>query len=39
MTIEYLTFEDILEMHDTFLEQFGGLRGIRDLNLLMSASF
>jgi death-on-curing protein len=35
--IEYLSAEEIIAMHDAFLQQFGGLPGIRDVNLLMSA--
>jgi death on curing protein len=35
--IEYLSVEEVIAMHDAFLQEFGGLPGIRDLNLLMSA--
>lgn len=35
--IKYLTLEEVLEMHDAFIERFGGLKGIRDANLLLSA--
>ena len=35
--IEYLTAEEVIAMHDAFLQEFGGLPGIRDINLLMSA--
>ncbi len=35
--IKYLTLEEVLEMHDAFIEKFGGLQGVRDLNLLLSA--
>lgn len=35
--IKYLTLEQVLIMHDTFIEKFGGLQGIRDINLLLSA--
>lgn len=35
--IKYLTLEEVLEMHDVFIEKFGGLQGIRDTNLLLSA--
>lgn len=35
--IKYLTLEAVLEMHDAFIEKFGGLKGIRDVNLLLSA--
>lgn len=35
--IKYLTVEEVLEMHDAFIEKFGGLKGIRDRNLLFSS--
>lgn len=35
--IEYLTFEQVLEIHDELLKRYGGLSGIRDKNLLLSA--
>lgn len=35
--IKYITLEQILEMHDAFIEKFGGLKGIRDINLLLAA--
>jgi death on curing protein len=35
--IKYLTLEEVLEMHDVFIEKFGGLKGIRDINHLLSA--
>lgn len=35
--IKYLTIEQILRLHDAAVEKFGGLKGIRDLNLLISA--
>lgn len=35
--IEYLSVEEVIDMHDAFLKEFGGLQGIRDINLLMSA--
>jgi len=34
--IKYLTLEQVLKMHDAFIEKFGGLQGIRDMNLLLS---
>lgn len=34
---KYLTLEQVLEMHDAFIEKLGGLKGIRDMNLLLSA--
>lgn len=34
---KFLTVEQIIEIHDTFLEDHGGLAGIRDKRLLMSA--
>ena len=35
--IKYLTLEDVLAMHEILIERFGGLQGIRDINLLISA--
>jgi len=35
--IKYLTLEQILEMHATLVQKFGGLQGVRDANLLISA--
>ena len=35
--IKYLTADQVISFHDTLLENFGGLRGIRDKNLLYSA--
>jgi death-on-curing protein len=35
--IKYLSLEQVLKMHDAFIEKFGGLQGIRDINLLLSA--
>jgi death-on-curing protein len=35
--IKYLTLEEVLKMHDVFIAKYGGLKGVRDLNLLMSA--
>lgn len=35
--IEFLLVEEVITMHDAFLQEFGGLQGIRDVNLLMSA--
>ena len=35
--IKYLTLQQVLKMHDAFIENFGGLQGIRDINLLLSA--
>jgi death on curing protein len=35
--IKYLTFEQVLKIHDAVIEKFGGLQGIRDMNLLLSA--
>ncbi|NGX43424.1 MAG: Toxin Doc [Chlamydiae bacterium] len=37
MTTKYLTIDQALEIHDTFLELYGGLAGIRDHRLLASA--
>ncbi len=35
--IYFLSVEEVIAMHDAFLQRFGGLPGIRDINLLMSA--
>jgi death-on-curing protein len=35
--IKYITLEQILELHDTLIFRYGGLSGIRDINLLHSA--
>jgi death on curing protein len=35
--IKYLTLEQILRLHDAAIEEFGGLNGIRDSNLLLSS--
>lgn len=34
---EYLTIEQVIELHDELLKKYGGLPGIRDKNLLWSA--
>lgn len=34
---EYLTIEQVIELHDEMLKRYGGLSGIRDKNLLWSA--
>lgn len=35
--IEYLTFDELLDIHEHMIAKFGGLQGIRDKNLLLSA--
>lgn len=35
--IKYLTVEQVLRLHDAAIEKFGGLKGIRDSNLLLSS--
>jgi death on curing protein len=35
--IEFLTIEQVIELHDELLRRYGGLPGIRDKNLLWSA--
>ncbi len=35
--IKFLTFEEVLQLHDALIEKFGGLKGVRDINLLLSA--
>ena len=36
--MNYLSDEQIIELHDALIKKFGGLSGIRDRNLLESAS-
>lgn len=35
--MNYITLEQTIELHDALVEQFGGLKGIRDNHLLESA--
>ncbi|MFI5333835.1 MAG: type II toxin-antitoxin system death-on-curing family toxin [Chlamydiales bacterium] len=35
--IKFLTLQQLLRLHDAVIEKFGGLKGVRDLNLLASA--
>ena len=35
--IQFLTFSDIIEIHEYQIENFGGAAGLRDINLLKSA--
>ena len=35
--IKYLTPEQILRLHDAAIEKFGGLKGVKDSNLLLSS--
>jgi death-on-curing protein len=35
--IEYLTLDELLEIHFHMIDKFGGLRGVRDKTLLQSA--
>lgn len=37
MKIKFLTIDQVIEIHDTFLQIYGGLAGIRDHGLLASA--
>ena len=34
--IKYLTLEQVIRLHDAAIERFGGLKGVRDSNLLLS---
>lgn len=34
---DFLTVEDVLQIHDEQIEIYGGIRGVRDNNLLESA--
>lgn len=36
---EYLTVEQVIEIHEEMLHRYGGLAGIRDANLLQSSVF
>jgi death-on-curing protein len=33
----YLTYEQVIELHDQLIQKFGGIGGIRDVGLLESA--
>lgn len=35
--IKYLTLEQVLRLHDAVVKEFGGLQGVRDQSLLLSA--
>ncbi|HSX03606.1 MAG TPA: type II toxin-antitoxin system death-on-curing family toxin [Rhabdochlamydiaceae bacterium] len=35
--IFYLEIEEVIEIHDAMIKNFGGLEGVRDKNLLLSA--
>lgn len=35
--IKFLTLEQVLRLHDAVIEEFGGLTGVRDPNLLLSS--
>jgi death-on-curing protein len=35
--IKFLTLEQILRLHDAVIKKFGGLKGVRDSNLLFSS--
>ncbi|GAB4238809.1 MAG: type II toxin-antitoxin system death-on-curing family toxin [Chlamydiales bacterium] len=37
MTTKFLTTDQVMEIHDTFVEEYSGLPGIRDHSLLDSA--
>jgi death-on-curing protein len=34
---KFLTIEQVIQVHDFFLKEYGGLEGIRDFGLLSSA--
>ena len=38
-SVAFLTLEEVLEIHTTLLQEFGGPPGVRDLGLLESALF
>ena len=33
----YLTYEQVIELHDVFVQKFGGITGVREVGLLESA--
>lgn len=35
--MKFLTIEEVIEIHDSLISIYGGLRGIRDIGLLISA--
>ncbi len=37
--IQYLTHDEVLEIHSRLIEQYGGLAGVRDSGLLLSALY
>jgi len=37
--IEFLTVDQVIEIHDEMLRRYGGLEGIRDVNSLHSSVF
>lgn len=37
MQIYFLTLEDVLEIHTDQIDRYGGKKGVRDQNLLLSA--
>ena len=39
LAVKFLTLEEVLEIHETLLREFGGPPGVRDLGLLESALF
>ena len=38
-TVQHLTLDEVLAIHQTLVERFGGLGGVRDLGLLESALY
>ena len=38
-TIQFLTLDEVLAIHDRLIEAFGGAEGVRDLGLLESALY
>jgi len=37
--VQHLTLDEVLAIHEALVEEFGGLRGVRDLGLLESALY
>ena len=38
-TVQHLTLDEVLAIHEALVERFGGLAGVRDLGLLESALY
>lgn len=38
-SVQHLSLDEVLAIHETLVERFGGLKGVRDLGLLESALY